>query len=403
MKLLYITPLYPSEADPMQGIMIQELAYALRDVGVDLRLVALDGSLAWPFCRLNRYRYEPAKGCVKKHPWILKYDVRTWPRNFAITLRAQIWGRIIARRVQETWPDFRPDIVHGRTFIPGSIIANCIARSFKCPMVVSTHGADTRELIERIESRIAILRMCRDMPAVICVGESVKKRLQQYGAKADNLHVIYNGMNLSKIHQGPNPLANRYKNNFLVVGVGNLKNTKGFDLLIEAISKLKPLCPDLKGVIVGGGSEHNKLQELINQLSMQETIELVGAKSSPETMAYMDACDVFCLPSWSEGFGIVYLEAMAHGKAVIGVEDQGIANIIRENKTGILVPPHNASAVAKALKTLIDEPQTRTQMANRGKSLVYDKFSWQHCATKLVELYKNVLCTKELPQKKVLT
>lgn len=390
MKVLFVTALYPSPYNPIKGIIVQELAHAMRELGVDLRVVALYGRVIWPFRKMSRYRLKIAKGEMKGVPWVLRHRVRHLPRYLVITLRARLWARMVNKRIVKAWPDFQPNIVHAHTFIPGAIVAEDLARGFACPLVISTHGADTRELIKRILPRADILRLCRRANAVVCVGEPIKKRLLHYGADENNLRVVYNGMDLSKVHQRPNPLAKRYKNKFLVVGVGNLTSTKGFDLFIRALGQLKSSHPNLHGVIVGDGRERQKLQKMIERLGLTGTLELVGAQPVAETMAYIDACDVFCLPSWSEGFGIVYLEAMAHAKAVIAVQEQGIANIVREHKTGILVPPRNVNAVAEAIKTLIDEPETRNQMAQRGKTLIYKQFSWQHCASKLIELYKTV-------------
>ena len=118
---------------------------------------------------------------------------------------------------------------------------------------------------------------------------------------------------------------------------------------------------------------------------------MVGAKSAEETMAYMAACDIFCLPSWSEGFGIVYLEAMAHGKPVIAVQGQGITSIVTKNETGILIPPHDSQAVANTIKSLIDNPQDSRQMGSRGKNLILKEFSLERWSDKMIGLYEQIL------------
>ena len=391
LKVLLITSTYPSPYNPVAGIFVRELALALRQLGVDLRVVALYGRIVWPFHKMRRYRFAIDDKPINPVLWVLYHKLRYLPGNVGITVRARFWSHVIAKKVYAKWPGFRPDVVHAQTFIPGAIVGNDLAKRFGCGLLVSTHGADTRSGIKKFMQRIAILKLCRKAKAVVCVGESIRNRLLEYGVDEDTLHVIYNEMDLSKVHKGPNPIAEKYRDSFLVVGVGNLRRTKGFDLFIDAIRQLKPQYPDLHGLIVGDGGERQKLQEQIERLQLKGTIELVGAKLAAETMAYMDACDLFCLPSWSEGFGIVYLEAMAHAKCIIAVEGQGIADIVREHKTGILVPPHDATAVNQAIKILIDDPVTRNRMAQNGKTLVHERVSWQHCASQLIELYENVL------------
>jgi glycosyltransferase involved in cell wall biosynthesis len=108
-------------------------------------------------------------------------------------------------------------------------------------------------------------------------------------------------------------------------------------------------------------------------------------------MAYLAACDVFCLPSWSEGFGIVYLEAMAHGKPVIAVQGQGIAEVLAGRDAGILVPPRDAAAVTGALAMLLGDPQAAREMGARGRKLVEEEFSLEKWVGKTVALCEQVV------------
>jgi len=143
------------------------------------------------------------------------------------------------------------------------------------------------------------------------------------------------------------------------------------------------------------GAEELKLRNQIRRLGLDNVVELTGAKPAKEAMEYMAACKVFCLPSWSEGFGIVYLEAMAHGKPVIAVKGQGIDQVIRENSTGLLVEPKDVQSVVGALRQFMADDSLRMQMGARGKEVVFEKFTWAGCAQKYLQLYSETLANKQ--------
>jgi len=252
--------------------------------------------------------------------------------------------------------------------------------------------------MHRQKTHNIIRRFYRQSVPIICVSEAIQNQLMQDGGDPSKLYLIYNGMDTGKVHHGPNPLSKKYRGKTLILGVGNLKYTKGFDLFIRAFARLTQAYQNLQGVIVGDGQAREKLQALISQLGVADALKLIGAKPPVATMAYMAMCDIFCLPSWSEGFGIVYLEAMAHGKPIIAVEGQGISQIISRHKTGILVPPKNELAVTKALQCLLNRPTLRFEMGQRGRALVHHEFTWKHCALNHIKLYKKLLSKAQTPR-----
>ena len=388
MKVLFVTTLYPSKATPLCGMFVKELVLALRHKGVDLRVMYLFSVLFWPFTLLRRYRQWKNDSIVDNSPWLSYQKTPILPGAFGSLFFAWVLKPLIARKLKKAWPDFKPDVVHAQTFITGGVVGEYLARAYNCPLVITSHGADTRVAIKRPLAKRVILSLCKKARSVICVGPAIRESLIKNGASPDNVQVIYNGMDLRKVHSGPNLRAREFEGKRVILGVGNLKATKGYDLLIEAIRRLRPTYPNLHGIIVGAGEEDARLKEQVSRANLSECMSFMGEKPPTETMEYMDCCEVFCLPSWSEGFGIVYLEAMAHGKPVIAVDGQGITDVVRGSQSGILVKPHDADAVTDAIKTLLDNPQEARQMGERGKALVYGEFSWDMNAEKLLELYR---------------
>ncbi len=121
---------------------------------------------------------------------------------------------------------------------------------------------------------------------------------------------------------------------------------------------------------------------------MEDRIEFLGELPHEKAMRYMAICDVFSLPSWKEGFGIVYLEAMAHGKPVIACATEGIADIIEDGNTGFLAPPRSVEGLANIIDFTLNNPQKTGDIANRGRKLVLENYTWAKNAEKYIELYQ---------------
>ena len=108
-------------------------------------------------------------------------------------------------------------------------------------------------------------------------------------------------------------------------------------------------------------------------------------------MEYMSICDIFSLPSYNEGFGIVYLEAMANGKPVIGVKGQGIDGVVEHEKNGMLVKPKDIDSLDKALTYLIENPQIAKKMGERARKSILENYTWEKNTEKTIKIYKEAL------------
>jgi teichuronic acid biosynthesis glycosyltransferase TuaC len=105
----------------------------------------------------------------------------------------------------------------------------------------------------------------------------------------------------------------------------------------------------------------------------------------------MAACDIFTLPSWNEGFGIVYLEAMACGKPVIGCQGEGIEDFVEHGRTGLLAKPKDVDSLFEALEFLISRPHEAEAMGVQARKLVFENYTWAKNAEKIIKLYEEVI------------
>ena len=158
---------------------------------------------------------------------------------------------------------------------------------------------------------------------------------------------------------------------------------KGIDHLIAALPRLLPQWPDLQLAVVGEGDDRSWFEHLADEYGVQLHVHFLGGLSQAEMAACYAACEIFALPSRAEGFGLVYLEAMASGKPVIGGAHGGAPEVIEDGKTGYLVPHGDSVQLLSALKTLLNDPGLAREMGARGRTRVEHEFSFREFAKAL--------------------
>jgi glycosyltransferase involved in cell wall biosynthesis len=165
----------------------------------------------------------------------------------------------------------------------------------------------------------------------------------------------------------------------------------GFAELVEAFAMVHEGMPDTQLVIVGSGPEGPRLTTLASQLGVDRCVRFVGRVQHDALLSLYDEADVFCLASEDEGFGIVYLEAMARGVPVIGSAGEGIADIVVSEENGILVPPRDAAAIAAAVRRLLTDDSLLRRLGEAGKDTVSTRLTWGKNARSHLDLYQRVL------------
>ena len=150
--------------------------------------------------------------------------------------------------------------------------------------------------------------------------------------------------------------------------VGRLERVKGYDLLIDAFSKIAPDLPDWSLIIYGEGSKREELQAQIDRAGLLDRVTLAGADL--HAFSKVKACEVFVLSSRSEGMPNTLLEAMASGLACVSADcPNGPAELIENEINGLLVPAEDADALAEAMKRLAQDENLRKRLANEAQSL----------------------------------
>jgi glycosyltransferase involved in cell wall biosynthesis len=176
------------------------------------------------------------------------------------------------------------------------------------------------------------------------------------------------------------PLPDSIPRSRYVLAVGrwaSAERYKGFDTLIRTLPQLRRAVPDLHLVFVGEGDDQPALEDLARSLDVREGVRFVSGLTGAQLVAAYRHAEIFALPSGGEGFGFVFLEAMALGKPTVGGNHGGIPDIIQDGVTGFLVPHGDAARLAERLTLLLSEPPLATEMGRRGRERVLQHFRFE--------------------------
>lgn len=163
---------------------------------------------------------------------------------------------------------------------------------------------------------------------------------------------------------------------------------KGMDTLITALPRLLTRWPNLQLAIVGEGDDRSWLEELTEKNGVRLHVHFLSKLSYAELASCYAACDIFALPSSGEGFGLVYLEAMAFGKPVIGGAHGGAPEVIQDGVTGYLVQHGDAVQLATSIETLLRDPALGRKLGERGRERVTHEFRFSVFAKSLKKILR---------------
>lgn len=254
------------------------------------------------------------------------------------------------------------DLVHAN-WLAGAVVARLAGR----PFVVTLHGSGSAGRFDDLslaERSPALVRWALEPArAVICVSYTLAAAMRKIGVR--NVHVIPSGVAV------PDRIVPSREPPF-VLYVGRLADEKGVDVLARAAF-------DFPLVVVGDGPRRELFPAALGFLPPREV------------HGWYDRAAVVVLPSRSEGLPCVLLEAMAHGRAVVGCAVGGIPSVVEHGRTGLLVPPDDPSALRGALDLLLGDAELRDRLGRAGRAMVSARASWEVVTERTLAVYGEAL------------
>lgn len=280
---------------------------------------------------------------------------------FLRNLYGKMFHRSIKRIAHGLAKKNRYDLVYSSWLFPDAWAAGKVANHLGLPLFVSVLGTDVNRLVKNTSLAKRAIEVVDLSISLKCVSRSLKNKLISIGCNKDKLFVLENGID-NGVFYPQEKMSSREKCDIklsekVILFVGNLKKEKGLEELCYSFLKLKQAKPsfEFRLIIIGKGQYRAELIKLIDKLNLKENVSLLGERSLSEISSYMNASDVFCLPSYSEGQPNVVMEALSCHTPVVATNvggtpdlDDGFGNIC-------LVPPKDVPKLTDALSRFIDK------------------------------------------------
>jgi glycosyltransferase involved in cell wall biosynthesis len=271
--------------------------------------------------------------------------------------------------------------VHGYfAHLPTDVAARA-ARRLGVPYGFSVHAVDARRV-----GRSGLAERARDAACVIACNEDVAGDLKRAGAL---VHLIPHGVDLDRFQPTPPPGGEVLR----MLAVGRLVEKKGFPVLLQAMGRMLAPC-HLR--IVGAGPQRAALECQIGDLALGDRVELAGPRTHDELPDEYAAADVVVVPSVADATGDrdglpnVVLEAMSSGRPVVASDIGAVSSAVVDGRTGVLVPPGDAAALAGALEFLVDQPRLRARLGRVARARVERDYELHTCTSRLRHFLETV-------------
>ncbi|PJE58194.1 MAG: hypothetical protein COU81_02175 [Candidatus Portnoybacteria bacterium CG10_big_fil_rev_8_21_14_0_10_36_7] len=182
----------------------------------------------------------------------------------------------------------------------------------------------------------------------------------------------------------------------LLICVSRLEHKNGTHDLIKAALSIKKEVTNFKLLIIGGGSQRKELETMRDSMGLGREIIFLGDVLHSDLPKYLSVADIFVRPALAEGFGIVFLEAMASEVAVVGTPVGGIVDFIKDGETGLFCKPNNPQSIANALIKLIKDKKLYDNVVRGGIELLKNKYNWDAISEKMEKIYRLAIRRKVL-------
>jgi phosphatidylinositol alpha-1,6-mannosyltransferase len=212
--------------------------------------------------------------------------------------------------------------------------------------------------------------------ALVTVSSYTARLAREQGASPDRICVIRNGVDTVKYSPGPKDAALQARFGLqgkrVLLCLARLDERKGQDMLIQAMPHILHAVPDAVLLLVGSGQWESRLRDLVEELGLQQSVILAGAASDDEVVRYYRTADVYVMPNRTtetgdtEGFGLVFLEAGACAKPVVGGIAGGVPDAILHGQTGLLVDGRSLPSIAAGCVRLLTDPELAARMGRAG-------------------------------------
>jgi glycosyltransferase involved in cell wall biosynthesis len=385
-KVLFVTRWYPTPDSIYAGAFVREHARAVRGLGHDVTVLHLAGSSGGigGFSRLDTDTDDSLTGGMPT------YRLHTRAVPGGASLPVGMWAAVRAFRAIRK-AGFDPDVIHAHVFTAG-VPAVVIGRLSGVPVVLSEHSTDFIEgTLGRwgaMKARFAFSRADRVLP----VSECLRSALTSLGMRA-RFEVVPNTIDTSLFFPPSVPRSRTGVRRLLFVG--GLEPRKGLATLIEALARLGDRPWDWRLDVVGDGPCAAAYAAMAGDAGIGDRVRFLGPQPRSEVARLMRDSDVFVLPSRFETQGVVLLEAMASGLAIVSTTAGAIPEVVHP-EDGMLVEPDDPDRLAAALTVVLGGAERFEPLATARRAA--ERYGLEAVGKALVRIYDEVVAERSAPR-----
>lgn len=289
------------------------------------------------------------------------------------------------------------DLFHAHfAWLSGAAAWIC-ARLLERPYTVTAHAYDL------FASADLLALVAGEANQVVAISEYNRQFLiDRQICTADQVSVVHCGIDLRQFSVSTrDPKLPTTEAPLRILSVGSLQPKKGHEYLVESCHLLHTRCLPFTCTIIGGGPGAEKLRRLVEKYGLQAHVTIAGARPNHEIVLAYGQHDIFVLAAVvapngdQDGVPVVMMEAGAAGLPLVSTRVSGIPELVRHGRTGLLVPPNDATALAEAISQLAGQPQQRLEMGNNARTLVSLEYNVAHNATQLAELFRSIVAHRD--------
>lgn len=277
----------------------------------------------------------------------------------------------------------KADIIHAHWLLPSGLVGLLSKKFLKKPFVVTLHGTDLREAVEKKYIRPIARIILQNTDAIILVNSYQRNMLKKIGIKNKNIFVIHNGVEeLEKLLK--NEIKNKFGSQFIFIA--RLVPIKNLHLVLDSLLILKTRSIKFNFTVVGTGPDMDQSKRFVLENNLTREVKFLGAKDKSVVLRMLPNYDLFILPQGGEGAGIALLEAMAAGVPSISGRIPGIDEMIKEGETGFTTSTSNPQELANLIEKITSRNRLLHKVALNAREKVRG-MSWINQNPKLEGVY----------------
>lgn len=388
MNICIISSAFPSKEDQVINIFVYKQAKGLSERGHNVFVVAGDTESRVEGNLIVYARPNPIKSMFLVLNTLVKIPKESLWLLRNIGLKGTVGRLALVQMTCNLLKKEKIDVIDGHWGDYGAVVAYLISKIYKKKYIATCHGSDvacgkddTPDILPE-GTRSLVNVALENASYVIVESQSIASDVMRYCSK--NPIIVHYGLDLNIFK----PINKKLFEKRTVISVGSLTNRKGYEYLLKAIKKVLEKNNTINFLIIGKGPEEQHIKQMIKELDILNNVSIIDFIPNEKLPDYYSSSEFFALASLHEGFGIVFVEAMACGIPVVATNIAAVPEAV--DGGGILVEPRNSDQLAEAMLKLLEDESLRQELSRKALEHA-KKFSIEKRIDKIEEIYERVV------------